>query len=248
MAITKILARHARLDVGIQYALNGDKTGEKVYTAYQNCTPYHPYYTMKKTKEQYKKTVGVQSYHIIQSFVPGEIEPEQALEIAKSFAAQHLSKFQAVIGVHQDKNHIHAHIVFNSDACTNGHKYHSSPKSYFEQIRGVSDKLCKEYGLSVIMQGETSKTVTYYEWLMKSKGVSTIKDMLKADITLAIDQAAEYGNFLMLMEHMGYEIKHGNRLSIKLRGTEKYYCPDRQDGRFSESGIRSVIEQSHERR
>jgi hypothetical protein len=170
MAVTKILARHARLDVAINYVLNGDKTDERILTAYQLVSPDFAYQRMMRTKEKHHKTDGVQSYHIIQSFMPGEVKPQLALEIAKQFAAEYLSDFEAVIGVHQDKEHIHAHIVFNSVARVDGHKYHSSPKSYYQQIRGLSDRLCREHGLSVIMRGETSRAVSYIEWLRRTKG------------------------------------------------------------------------------
>ena len=102
MAITKILARHFRGDVGIQYVLNGDKTNEQVFTYRMNCVEGREYQQMKLTKEKYGKTDGVQSYHIIQSFRPGEVTPELALEIAKAFAVEHLAGYEAVIGVHVD--------------------------------------------------------------------------------------------------------------------------------------------------
>ena len=68
---------------------------------------------------------GVQYYHIIQSFKPGEATPELALEIAKEFAMEHLPGFEAVIAVHVDKEHIHAHTIFNSVNADTGKKYHN---------------------------------------------------------------------------------------------------------------------------
>ena len=91
MAITKILARKARLDVGIKYVLNGDKTEDRVLTARLNCDPDREYQEMMSTKQAVEKSDGVQYYHMIQSFQPGEITPEQALEIATEFAEKHLS-------------------------------------------------------------------------------------------------------------------------------------------------------------
>ena len=69
---------------------------------------------MLDTKRDYGKENGVQYYHIIQSFKPGEITPELALEVAKEFALEHLPGFETVIGVHVDRQQIHAHILFNS--------------------------------------------------------------------------------------------------------------------------------------
>ncbi len=242
MAATKILARHYRMDVGINYVLNGDKTDDKLLTAYQYCTPENAYERMKKTKEQFGKTDGVQCYHVIQSFRPGEITPELALEIAQAFAKEHLDGYEAVIGVHEDKEHIHAHIVFNSVSRETGEKYHSNTKSYYTQIRAISDRLCAEHGLSVIMRGERSRAVSYIEWLREQSGQHTFKSMLEADMSRAIEDANDYGHFLMLMEHMGYEVKHGNRLSFRLRGQEHWSVPGRRNALFTEDGIRAAIQ------
>ena len=102
MAVTKVLARKGRLDVGIRYVLNSDKTEEQILTAHLNCDPGHACRQMLDTKRAVGKTDGVQYYHLIQSFKPGEVTPELALEIAREFAAEHLSGYQAVIGVHVD--------------------------------------------------------------------------------------------------------------------------------------------------
>ena len=161
MAVTKILARHARLDLAINYAVNPDKTDEEVLTAYLNCDKGHACHQILATKEAKNNRDGVQYYHIIQSFKPGEITPELALEIAQAFAKEHLADYEVVIGVHVDKEHIHAHMVFNSVNLVTGRKYHSNAKSYYQQIRTISDKLCREHGLSVIMEGKPSKAVSY---------------------------------------------------------------------------------------
>ena len=108
MAITKILARKGRLDVGVRYVLNGDKTQEQILTARLNCEPGREVRQMLETKQDYGKEGGVQYYHMIQSFRPGEITPELALEIAKEFVSEHLPGYQTVIGIHVDKEHIHA--------------------------------------------------------------------------------------------------------------------------------------------
>ena len=103
MAVTKILARKGRLDIGINYVLNGDKTEERVLTAHLNCDPGRECRQMLDTKRAVGKEDGVQYYHIIQSFKPEEVTPEQALEIATEFAKEHLPGYETVIGVHVDK-------------------------------------------------------------------------------------------------------------------------------------------------
>lgn len=109
MAVTKILARHGRLEGAIQYVLNGDKTQEQILTSFQYCTPGTAYQRLMKTKERYNKTDGVKCYHLIQSFKPGEISLELALETAQTFVQEHIPGYEA--GVHVDKEHIHAHMI-----------------------------------------------------------------------------------------------------------------------------------------
>ena len=241
MAITKILPRNTRIDLAIQYILNGDKTAERVLTAHMNCDPGREYRQMMDTKREIGKLGGRQCYHIIQSFRPGEITPELALEIAKEFAREHLSGYEAVIGVHVDKEHIHAHTVFNSVNQDTGEKYHSTLQSYYQQIRAISDRLCLEHGLSVILSGETSKSMSYVEWLRQSKGQPTFRSMLEADLRESIEDANDLGHFFLLMEHKGYEIRHGNRLGFRLRGQERFQYPGRKNAAFTEDGIRAAI-------
>ena len=152
----------------------------------RNCDPGHACRQMLDTKRAMGKTDGVQYYHIIQSFKPGEVTPELALEIAREFAAEHLPGYQAVIGVHVDKEHIHAHTIFNSVNADTGEKYHSNARSYYSQIRAISDRLCREHGLSVIMEGKADKAVSYIEWLRQSRGQPTFRAMLEADLRLSL--------------------------------------------------------------
>ncbi len=242
MAITKILARKARLDIGINYILNGDKTEEQIFTAFLNCDPGRACRQMLDTKRAYEKMDGVQYYHVVQAFKPGEVSPELALEIAQKFAEEHLPGYEVVIGVHVDKAHVHAHLVFNSVNADTGKKYHSNAQSYYKQIRATSDRLCREYGLSVIMQGETNKAVSYIELLRQSKGQPTFHSMLEADMRTAIEDANALGHFYLLMEHKGYEVSHGNRLGFRLRGQDRFMYPGRKNPLFTEDGIRAAIQ------
>ena len=242
MAVTKILARKGRLDVAIRYVLNGDKTQEQVLTARLNCDPGHERRQMLETKRAVGKEGGVQYYHLIQSFRPGEVSPELALRIAREFAGEHLAGYQTVIGVHVDREHIHAHILFNSVNADTGEKYHSNARSYYRQIRAISDRLCREHGLSVLLQGEPSQAVSYIEWLRRSRGQPTFRSMLEADLWEAVQDANDLGHLFLLMEHKGWEISHGNRLGFRLRGQKYFMIPGRTNPLFTEDGIRAAIQ------
>ena len=131
--------------------------------------------------------------------------------------------------------------MFNSVNADTGEKYHSNARSYYCQIRAISDRLCREHGLSVILSGETSKSMSYVEWLRQSKGQPTFRSMLEADLRESIEDANDLGHFFLLMEHKGYEIRHGNRLGFRLRGQERFQYPGRKNATFTENGIRAAI-------
>ncbi len=108
-----------------------------------------------------------------------------ALEIAQEFTCGSICPdIKAVIGVHTDREHIHAHIAFNSINQLTGEKYHSNARSYYQQIRAISDRLCREHGLSVIVQGAPARSVSYIEWLRQSKGQPTFCSLLEADLRM----------------------------------------------------------------
>ena len=158
-----------------------------------------------------------------------------------------------------DKEHIHAHTIFNSVNANTGEKYHSNARSYYSQIRAISDRLCQKHGLSVVMESKAEKAVSYIEWLRQSKGQPTFRSMLEADLREAIEDANDIGHFFLIMEHKGYEIKHGSRLGFRLRGQprpsgtglgrpggkvpgqERFMIPGRKDPLFTEDGIRAAI-------
>ena len=243
MAVTKVYAKSTRLDAAIRYILNGDKTDGQILTARFNCDPGWEYRQMMDTKRELGKTGGRLAYHIIQSFKPGEVTPELALEIAKEFAEKYLSDYEVVIGTHIDKGHIHNHILYNSVSSRTGRKEHFDRNGYYAQIRARSDELCRKRGLSVIAEnGHTERASSYVEWLRQSRGQPTFRSMLEADLRDAIEDAATLGDFFMLMEHKGYEIKHGNRLSFRLRGQERFMCPGRKNPLFTEDGILAAIQ------
>ena len=163
------------------------------------------------TKREVGKTGGRLAYHIIQSFKPGEITPEQALKIGKEFAEKYLSDYEVVIGTHIDKGHIHNHILYNSVSVRTGKKEHFDRNGYYAKIRAKSDELCRKHGLSVIKdEGEPLEASSYIEWLRKTRGEPTYRSMLEADLRDAIEDANNLGHFFMIMEHKGYEIRHGN--------------------------------------
>ena len=255
MAYTKVFAIRARLDDRIKYAVNGEKTelDERiVYTADPEKTDTVRFVTtlncrsaetafaaMQKTKKIYKKMGGVLGYHFIQSFAPGEVTPEQAHEIGCEFARRLFGEdFEAVIGTHLDKAHPHNHIVVNSVSRTDGHKYHSSPESYYNDVRGTSDALCRENDLSVITPQGKGKH--YAEWKADQGGKPAVRGIIRADIDAIIHQAYTYDTFLMLLRKNGYEVRRSpNRkyTTVKPPGAKRAIRLDSLGEGYTEADI-----------
>jgi len=210
MAVTKILAKTTRLDHLVRYVVNPKKTGEQVFVSSVGCLPETAARTWMDTKRRFGRMDGVQAYHLIQSFKPGEITPELAHEIGNRFAERYLDGFEVIVGTHVDRAHVHNHIIFNSVSDRDGHKYHSSPASYFREIRGLSDRLCREYGLSVIDE-PSRRALTYVEWRMRQLGIRTQKELVDRDVEECLSLAMDVGGFYALMEDRGYTVQHKSR-------------------------------------
>ena len=114
------------------------------------------------------------------------------------------------MGTHVDKAHVHNHIIFNSVSDRDGHKYHSSPNSYFREVRGLSDALCREYGLSVIAE-PGKRALTYVEWRMQKLGITTQRQLVDRDVAECLSLAMDVGGFYALMEDRGYTVQHKSR-------------------------------------
>ena len=209
MAVTKILSKNMRLDKLIRYVQNPDKTDDAVFTYFRNCDSEDAAQRWHETKVFFNKTEGVQAFHIIQSFAPGEITPELAHELGIRFIQEHLSEYEVVLGTHVDKGHIHNHIAFNSVNAKTGMKYHSTAESYYQQIRKISDRLCREHGLSVVME-TGGKGISYAEWKLHKAGVLTLRELFDQDVEECLSQAMDLGQFYALMEDHGYTVKHNS--------------------------------------
>ena len=223
MAITKIIAIRDRLDKRVNYAVNGEKTTldtgityaanpEKTeqlfFTSAINCDSCETAFAeMQATKQRFGKLGGVVGYHFIQSFAPGEVTPEQAHAIGVAFAQRLFGeRYEVVIGTHLDRAHLHNHVVVNSVSFVDGKKYHSSPGSYYFEVRSTSDTLCRENDLSVI--APQGKGKHYAEWKAENTGKPTIRGIIRGDIDSIIGEAYTYETFLMLLRRRGYVVQN----------------------------------------
>ena len=237
-------AEDASMTRNIAYALNPEKGTTKLYqTAINLDSVETAWREMKATKERWGKTDGIQGFHIVQSFKPGEITPDLAHRIGVEFVEKCFPGFEAVVGTHLDHHHIHNHIVLNSVNCVDGHKYHSSQKSYYTELREVSDDLCRKYGLSIIPPDDIGKRrQAYAEWQAECNGQPTWCSAIRQDVDEALARSLSFEQFVRLLRERGYEVKTGvKHMAVRPHGKERFTRLRRLGDDYTEEAIRQRI-------
>ena len=251
MAYDKIIVIHARLDNRINYALNEAKTqrtesGQVLQTAI-NCQLNSAYQNMMQTKRRWdKEKRPIQGYHIIHSFAPGELTPEQAHQLSVEFAERLLhGRFEAIVATHIDRQHIHAHIVFNSVSCTDGKMYRDNFRAYFGDIRGISNEISRENDLSVIEPKNKGKH--YAEWNAEKSGKPTLRGLIRQDIDAALHDFFTLQSFYEALQKRGYTIKRGANVkhtAVKPPGSDRFFRLDSLGDGYTEADIRDRLNRS----
>lgn len=243
MAVTKIKAIRGTLSKAIAYILNPEKTDEKLLVSSYGCaseTAAREFeWTRKIAEQKGMNPVRVIARHVIQSFEIGEVTPELAHEIGKQFADEILGgKYEYVLTTHIDKDHVHNHLIFNAVDFVNYHAYKSYKRIYYD-MREVSDRLCKENGLSVIPPSQ-NKGMGYKEYTEAKRGTSW-KQKLKQTIDRLVITAKDYDDFLRLMQEAGYEIKTGKYISFRAKGQERFTRSKTIGENYTEERIKERI-------
>ena len=205
MVYTKIHAITATVNKAVEYICNPAKTDEGILISSYGCSPETAAYDFKFALSKTSQSNPNKAYHLIQSFLPGEVSYKEAHQIGVELADKLLEgKYSYVVTTHIDKGHVHNHIIFCAADNINHEKYHDCKKTYYN-IRNLSDTLCREHELSVITPGE-KRGKTYKEWQAGKNG-SAWKEQLKSDIDEAIKNAETYEDCIDLIRAKGYEIK-----------------------------------------
>ena len=265
MAYDKIIPIKGRLDHCVNYVLNPDKTdlgrvleyignadktitpdGRAVLETAINCQLETAYREMMDTKMRWSKRGGVLGYHLVHSYAPGEVTPEQAHALGVEFAQQLLQgKYEVVVSTHLDHDHIHNHILFNSVSCLDGKKYRDNFKAYYGDIRGTSNAVSRKHGLSVITPEGKGKH--YAEWDAERKGRQTVRGLIKQDIDAVIEQSFTYATFLSGLRKLGYEIKSGSNIkhtAVKPPGGARFVRLDSLGEGYTEDDIKQRLSAS----
>ena len=227
----------------IAYILNPEKTDEKLLVSSYGCaseTAAREFeWTRKIAEQKGMNPVRIIARHVIQSFEVGEVTPELAHEIGKQFADEILGgKYEYVLTTHIDKDHVHNHLIFNAVDFVDYHAYKSYKRIYYD-MREVSDRLCKENGLSVIPPSQ-NKGMGYKEYTEAKRGTSW-KQKLKQTIDRLVITAKDYDDFLRLMQEAGYEIKTGKYISFRAEGQERFTRSKTIGENYTEERIKERI-------
>lgn len=264
MAVTSVWPVKRRLDHVLNYAMNPEKTGEHPchdamgnvlsyvtreekaeYVTGVNCLPKHANQQMRMTKEAWGKTGGRLAYHGYQSFALDEVTPAQAHEIGVELARRMWGdRFQVVVATHTDQAHVHTHFVINSVSFVDGKKYVHTKRDYYGGVRVLSDEICREHGLGVVVPKGRGKQ--YKEAVDERAGKPTRRSLLKADVLEAIEKSPSFSAFVALLESRGYAVKHGpqvKHIAVQPKDAEKPIRLYKLLGEdYEESGIRAMIE------
>jgi len=210
----------------LDYVMNPEKTQDGRLVGAINCQVDSAFEQMKATKRKFGKVDKRQGYHIILSFKEDEVNPETAFEITRRFVEEYLGKsYEAVYVVHDNTAHVHSHIVFNSVSFVDGKKYRYEKGDWAKYIQPITNKLCQEYGLSIIDVDDGSKEKeheSYKDWSEYREGSFVWADMIKRDLDSCILQAGNYEQFLELLSDKGYEVKQGKYLAVKPQGMTRF--------------------------
>ena len=249
MAISKILhinphmnSETYHLKTGLNYITKSEKTMNGLYVGAVNCMVENAYECMRTTKEIYGKTDKRQAYHLIISFEEGETNPETAFEIIKEFVNRYLAdNYEAVYSVHNDTDHIHGHIIWNSVRFTDGYKYRYEKGDWERQIQPLVDEICDKYGLHTLEQNKAKDDEK--EWDVSKNGPFVWNEQIKKDVDECIIMATDFDMFIQMMEEKDYTIKYGKYISVKPKGMERFRRLKTLGENYSEEMIRKRISQ-----
>ena len=216
MAVTKIWAIKDSLQRVLDYAANPDKTeydalAQTLHYAENDaktklnesaqlvtgihCRADHAWEDMRAVQERFGKTDGVVALHAYQSFREGEVTPEQCHEIGVALARKVWGKrFQVLVATHMNTDNLHNHFVINSVSYVDGKKYEQR-RSQYAEFRAASDKLCREYGLSVVEQPKTKEPARY---ALMREAIRDEPILYRAYYTLAITTGLRRGELCAL--------------------------------------------------
>ena len=221
MAITKIHPIKSTLKKALTYVLEDNKTREGLLVSSFACSPETADLEFGFTLSHCMEKGNNLAFHLMQSFKPGETDAETAHKIGSELATDLLKgNYEYVLSTHVDKGHIHNHLIFCAANFTDFHKFISNRKTYY-QIRKISDRLCEEFGLSVVVP-QSERGNSYKEYLSRKEGASW-KSRIRKSVEMAIKGSLSFEEFNIKMNMLGMELREGSNLAFRIIGEDRYF-------------------------
>ncbi len=248
MAITKMMhmkaSNKARIDIhlehSITYILQPKKLGDANLAGGINCLPDMSYQQMKATKQMFGKTGGRQGYHFVISLKPGEGTSEIMYDIAMRFAKEAFcGEYEAVVAVHTDREHLHAHIVINSVNMVTGYKFQCRDGDWKYKFQPITNKLCEEYGLHITPAeySKEPKNMARPQWEREQ----VFSEWIKQDAFVCAINAENMEHFIFLLEKSGFEVKQGKHIAVKVPGMKRFKRLDTISEDFSRENLEAMF-------
>lgn len=239
MAVTKIHPIKSTLRQALSYILEGNKTRDGLLVSSFACSPETADLEFGFTLSHCVEKGNNLAFHLMQSFKPGETDAEIAHKIGSELATDLLKgNYEYILSTHVDKGHIHNHLIFCAANFIDYRKFVSNRKSYY-QIRKISDRLCDEFGLSVVVP-QSERGNSYKEHLSRKEGVSW-KSRIRKSIEMAIKGSLTYEEFTVKMNMLGLELREGSNLAFRTIGDDRYIKATTLGYKYREFSIKERI-------
>ena len=225
----------------MDYAMDDAKTEKQFYVTALNCNADYAREQMQMTKRRYDKTDGILAWHGYQSFAEGEVDADTAHKIGVALAKELWPDFEVIVATHLNTHCFHNHFVLNSVSFLHGRKFNACKESY-KKMRAASDRLCREYGLSVITEHKAYYPKHYAEWQAEQNGQRTWRTAIREDVDKAIMQSMTWSAFLRALREQGYEVKTGvKHIAVRPPGKERFVRLRSLGEGYTEETIRQRI-------
>lgn len=242
MAITKTKHITTTLKKAIAYICDETKTDGGILISSFACTPETADLEFALTAERGSGNGKMLAHHLIQSFKPREVAPEEAHQIGLEWAQSILGgKYEYVLSTHIDKGHVHNHLIFNATSFVNKKKYNDCKNALLFRMN-ESDRICHAHGLSVITGKSGVRGKGKYEYEQKRRGTSWKQKLIKM-INEAISSANDWNEFLTIMELNGCDCERNPNGTMKFRllGQERFIRITRLGDQYTEEMIKEKI-------
>lgn len=225
----------------LEYTQQDAKTEMQFFVSGINCDPATASEQMWRTKRRFQKMSGILAFHGYQAFAPGEVtETTHAIgvKLARTLWGD---RFEVVVSTHLDKHHLHNHFVLNSVSFIDGKRYYDN-KATYARMRQESDRLCREYALSIIEEPQPGRARQYAEWEAERAGQPTWRGLIRTDVDSAIAASMTFTQFLGDLRQQGYEVKTGLKyLAVRPPGKERFVRLRSLGDEYTEEAIKERI-------